>query len=402
MLPSDTPLATVKPGFGESPSGFVSAVVGNIRHHVFFSVRDGSLDTYQSGVNAWVRYCTLSGSNDLFFETLWQSFHDAGISAAEFPAFAVAGFADFLYTCEGKTPSTVSSYLSGVRHHFKANFKNLEVFTDPLVAAVKSAIAIDFLKFHLKSDTATLPWTCDLIIFGDEKVLDFSDHRDWAVSVAEKIGFSCLARRSEFLVTADDHFLRSFQVVFELTFSSGTHQWVPSSRAYQFREQRAIVSKVAITFGSAKNDEEGAGNRYTFDRQLKSNGTVAFDLVIDLFDWACEAQPRDEDAFLSYKGEWSLSYSYMLARIKSIASKRGLDPKRYKLHSLRVGGASTLAAAGKPDHFIQKMGRWKSLAFLGYIRLAVRTINESLAALVNPFLLTVEHVKQLNPGSMLF
>ena len=42
----------------------------------------------------------------------------------------------------------------------------------------------------------------------------------------------------------------------------------------------------------------------------------------------------------------------------------GLDPDRYRTHSLRIGGASMMAAADRPDYEIQKQGRWKSLAFL--------------------------------------
>jgi hypothetical protein len=40
-----------------------------------------------------------------------------------------------------------------------------------------------------------------------------------------------------------------------------------------------------------------------------------------------------------------------------------LDPTRISSHSLRIGGASALAAAGVPDYIILDMGRWKSLVF---------------------------------------
>ena len=43
-------------------------------------------------------------------------------------------------------------------------------------------------------------------------------------------------------------------------------------------------------------------------------------------------------------------------------------PMTYALHSGRIGGATQLAAQGASDIQIQRAGRWKSLAFMGYVR----------------------------------
>ena len=54
----------------------------------------------------------------------------------------------------------------------------------------------------------------------------------------------------------------------------------------------------------------------------------------------------------------------------SIALKYcGLDPSRYKGHSFRIGAASYAAERGLSDAQIRAMGRWKSNAFLKYIRI---------------------------------
>ena len=45
-----------------------------------------------------------------------------------------------------------------------------------------------------------------------------------------------------------------------------------------------------------------------------------------------------------------------------------LDPTRYKSHSFRIGAASLAAAKGFSDAQIRQFGRWKSSAFLKYIR----------------------------------
>lgn len=46
----------------------------------------------------------------------------------------------------------------------------------------------------------------------------------------------------------------------------------------------------------------------------------------------------------------------------------GLDPSRYKGHSFRIGAASHAAEQGLSDAQIRILGRWKSNAFLKYIR----------------------------------
>ena len=54
--------------------------------------------------------------------------------------------------------------------------------------------------------------------------------------------------------------------------------------------------------------------------------------------------------------------------LRSVIQFLGMDIKRYTPHSFRIGGASSLAAAGASDAQIRQAGRWASSAFLNYIR----------------------------------
>ena len=109
--------------------------------------------------------------------------------------------------------------------------------------------------------------------------------------------------------------------------------------------------------------------------------------------------PKKGHAFFSYQGQWTLSYDTLSKAIKKVARDMGLDSNRYRTHSLRIGGASMMAAAGRPDYEIQKQGRWKSLAFLEYIRLGRATFKSALEAICNPTLLTIDDVGRMHAGA---
>ena len=67
----------------------------------------------------------------------------------------------------------------------------------------------------------------------------------------------------------------------------------------------------------------------------------------------------------------------VINRIKKVARSQGMDSSRFSGHSLRVGGATQLMAAGFDFEFIKLIGRWKSDCYTAYLHL-----NPSLAETV--------------------
>ena len=67
--------------------------------------------------------------------------------------------------------------------------------------------------------------------------------------------------------------------------------------------------------------------------------------------------------------------------IRDLASRCGVEPRRYSSHSFRIGAASAAAAAGIPDWRIQALGRWSSECYWRYIRLPSSETNGIAAAL---------------------
>ena len=64
-----------------------------------------------------------------------------------------------------------------------------------------------------------------------------------------------------------------------------------------------------------------------------------------------------------------VTHSYVTSSLKSMMMLIGLDPKFDEGHSFRIGTATSAAARGIPLSVIQNMGRWKSDAFMRYIRM---------------------------------
>ena len=59
---------------------------------------------------------------------------------------------------------------------------------------------------------------------------------------------------------------------------------------------------------------------------------------------------------------------FLAVQLKKWIKELGLSPNSYNTHSLRIGRATDMAAAGVPDQVIKATGRWKTDAFVRYIR----------------------------------
>ena len=66
-----------------------------------------------------------------------------------------------------------------------------------------------------------------------------------------------------------------------------------------------------------------------------------------------------------------LSRTLLVTHLREALSKAGVDAKSYSGHSFIIGAASAAARAGLSDSLIQTLGRWKSSAFMAYIRTPV-------------------------------
>ena len=78
-----------------------------------------------------------------------------------------------------------------------------------------------------------------------------------------------------------------------------------------------------------------------------------------------------------------LSRDQASAMVKQMAVLRGQHPANYATHSMRAGGATTLAAAGLDHRLIQIAGRWRSDTYKTYIRDNIQDFTAISSALAS-------------------
>ena len=90
--------------------------------------------------------------------------------------------------------------------------------------------------------------------------------------------------------------------------------------------------------------------------------------------------PLGKTLFVNEAGEL-VTRSFVAKYLKLLVEWAGEDPSSYNTHSLRVGRASDLALAGACTDTIRRTGRWKSEAYLDYVRFNVFALPPSRPAL---------------------
>ena len=79
-------------------------------------------------------------------------------------------------------------------------------------------------------------------------------------------------------------------------------------------------------------------------------------------------QPSQHGPLFLFKDGSTLSRPRLVISLRKALSEVGMDPSGFNGHSFRIGAATTAARMGVNDSLIQTLGRWKSSAFVRYIR----------------------------------
>lgn len=139
-------------------------------------------------------------------------------------------------------------------------------------------------------------------------------------------------------------------------------------------DERKTADSVRIFFVASKADQNRQGctitrARVTGRRPGGGRPAGAFEALLELLDLHPDLPGRAPlMTRLTASGYTVVTRAEALVALRSMVAGTGRDPAHYALHSGRIGGATQLAAQGMTDAQIQLAGRWKSRAFMVYVR----------------------------------
>ena len=364
------------------------------------SIAKTSKKTYSTGWNHWIHWSSVFGV-DLYLRNkppLWQSQFGCHFPAS-FEIAAVVSFLAYLFGHVKIKPSSIDTYLFGVKYMLQlSGIDTTYIDKNVMIRRMRAGMTLRYRFDHPEHLDTTMPFTLEMIMFAHNHLDHFNPHNLMAV-VAMKLAFCCLMRASECIqMPNSDHHLLAENVTFIHVID---HQevWIPSYLVLSSSVSLLTLSEVIIDVRSAKNDKTGSGNRLVFAHTPLATrpNTQAFDIAEVLWSFCLLSCPVVTKPFFCYKNREVLKYFFFESKIKEIADRSGFDMSRFSSHSLRVAGASTLAALGYPDYVIQKMGRWNSQVFLRYIHLLASTYNKAVVGLTTYDTLSIQSVRKLMP-----
>ena len=230
-----------------------------------------------------------------------------------------------------------------------------------------------------KKSTVRLPLTWSILSQGWRVVTTTVDE-GVVMWLGPTLSYLLLCRASELCAYADGKgHPESYLTRNSLTFLSGEER-------LSF-ENRARANAVQVRFRASKSDQKR--------EECTITRTRAAGVALDAgrLAGAFEALQELRNVHPQLPGEAPLTVRRtpsgwnVLTRTEAVAALRlmvgssGRDPAQYALRSGRIGGATQLAAQGISELQIQRAGRWKSRAFMTYVRAAVEGADSVSAAL---------------------
>lgn len=141
---------------------------------------------------------------------------------------------------------------------------------------------------------------------------------------------------------------------------------------------------VEIVYESHKGDRIGQGvtvRHYRSDDQTLCPVSAAQECLSVRARWIQNG--RTLGPYLTSISKTTTIQKHAVAMvIKDTAHSMGLKKQDYSTHSLRIGGACALLAAGKSDLVIRLMGRWSSWCFTVYTRLRPGMIRDAARSMI--------------------
>ena len=277
-----------------------------------------------------------------------------------------------LHEHEKKHCGGIDGIMCAVAFCFKSHPHCTEVFKDPTVRLAKAGCASRERNVEKEVKARRLPVTYDMIqylelaLWHGHEVPGFTTH-DKMAFVGIILAFHFMLRCSEYVFECTkegrsdpSHALLANDV--EFITATGLRYKPGELRALNI--PLASIMHVRLIIRSSKTDKNGKRGRNLI---ISRRGTEEAHLIQILYEWVFLSGigTNADDPFLSrYKVHHGKNKRLILLRktvntqLKTMAVFFGFDDVYFSSHSLRIGGATTMAAGGSSRERIKRIADW--------------------------------------------
>ena len=282
-----------------------------------YSLDTSSFGAYTSALNSYLTFCNLH--------------HLPADPTPDTLSFYVVFLSSHI------SPKSVNSYLSGICRQLEHFY--LDVRKNRKSLLVARTVAGCLRRFGTPVQRKT-PFSHADLQFVIEKIGSTPSHDDLLFRALLLTGFHALLRLGE-MVFPDKKALRNYKKI------SLRHT------------VRRLLNQFSFFLPSHKGDRTYEGNTILVQK---------VNMPIDPYSPFFEYLLSRDDLFPLHPELWLTSLGRVPTRHWFMRRLRTFFPKSYAGHSLRSGGATSLAEAGVDMSTIQAVGRWSSSAFQIYIQ----------------------------------
>jgi hypothetical protein len=256
----------------------------------------------------------------------------------------------------GRKASTCCGHLAAIRHLHIINGLPDPTRDTPRLALVKRGIAV-----RTTPEVRRAPLTADSLL-AFMGVLDLSVFDDSLLFAAAALGFFGFLRVSEFLAPGPKS----------------------DSKTLTLADISWFYDRIDILLRSSKGDRLRRGVTVSVGRTFSQLCPLSA-LIGYLYHRSRVPTPLDlaTSPLFVFRDGRHVSKQWFSDRLARVAKSIGVQGE-VKPHSLRIGAATSAWRAGFSDSQIQAMGRWKSTAFMRYIRPAPSDLARLNAQLAQP------------------
>ena len=321
-------------------------------------IRHGTKRTYRSQLGAWREFCRTSGYDIKTVHLQPDALQDHILSL--FIAFSCFGFAS-------RKPVSYDTFkirFSAVKDYYKARF-----FTK-LSSGLRVEMALAGYQRNFSTiDRPRLPVSPELLRAVGKRLL--ARGTPWAL-----LCWGCAVFQF-FVLGRPGEIWRTTKPIPE----DGEHivLWRNVTFGYGNKTQKYVNKRtqwVEVVFEQSKGDRKRKGVVLRFQRSGDPDLCI-----VKAVEWIQRARKQlgiiNADTFISETGRGPIACGSFAKILKEEAYVLGLDHTRISGHSMRIGGATQLFAAGCSDVVLRLMGRWSSDCFRIYLKF-VLSLNERI------------------------